>query len=205
MKDKNRKKIIICCYIIFFVIFLFFVVEIYARFKSAAAGVGAMEVAIWSIKVNDEDILNKSVLTEKVSFKVLNNIFTAEDKLAPSCQGYFDIVIDASATEVSSQYEIEIDEIALDLLNIKGFKLVGYEVNPLVVPDFIPTTLNTNLNIKRTILLNESNPSLQKETIRIYGEWNDDLESDIEHTDTGINILDVDIDVTIKLSQYLGD
>ena len=190
---------------IFFICLFVLLTGSYARFSSMLYGGGELGMAKWEVSVNTENIINKTVLTENMTFTVLENVFTTGNKLAPSSQGYFDIVIDASACEVTTQYEIYFDEEDTIYLNMKGFEVLGYEINPTSVPNSAPSTLNSSLPIKRVIPLNKINPMVQKETIRVYGEWIDDGNSDVEHTYAGLNFSDVSLSLTVKVSQYIKE
>ena len=77
----------------------------WARYQTITNGSAQGQVAKWSFKVNGEETKFATInLAETLNFQ---NV--AEGRIAPGTNGAFDLVIDASGTEVSLDYFITID------------------------------------------------------------------------------------------------
>ncbi len=164
----------------------------YSKYTSSKVAYSNSKVAVWSIKVNTEDISNKSVLTNNVQFNIMSNsAYIASGKFAPTSEGYFDIVLDTSETEVTVNYNIDIK---LDTItSLIGCTIAGYEeiLDTSNVSTNIPANLNTveNNQISGTILL-EENTSEQVKKLRFYLKWDDDSEiENIEDSNVTIPIV----------------
>lgn len=168
----------------------------YSKYTSRNISSSNSKVAVWSIKVNSENIANKSILTNNLQFNIINNSeYIAQNKFAPSSEGYFDIIIDTSETEVAVSYNINIKLESVS--SIQGCNLVGYEeiTDTNIVPTNIPADLNivTNNQISGTILLSE-NSNEQVEKFRIYLKWDDN--NQIENTI--ISNVEVPIEIVVE-------
>lgn len=169
----------------------------YSKFTSMNISSSNSQVAVWSIKVNSEDISNKSRLTNNLQFNIINNSeYIANNKFAPSSEGYFDIIIDTSETEVAVFYSININLESVS--SIQGCNVVGYEniVDTNIASTSIPTELNPVINnqISGTIFLSE-NSNEQVEKFRIYLKWDDT--NQIENT----IISNVEVPIEIGVEQ----
>ncbi len=191
--------------LIVFVIFAFalsIVSNTYSRYVAAAEENIDLALANWQILLNDEDITNSSESIGLINPVILENENVANNKLAPSSVGYFDINIDASSVELSFNYNLKINnnEILDDLL-ITKYKIIEEGTDPEEV-EFINVVDN---EINGTI--NYSDVSVIKPfKIRVFFEWFDgDNESSNDESDTEIikNNDSLKIDATIKFTQKI--
>ena len=67
-----------------------------------------MNIARWKIIVNNKDIRDNSSSSAIISPVFLGNDNVASDIIAPGSEGYFDLIIDAKAADVSFKYKIDI-------------------------------------------------------------------------------------------------
>ncbi len=188
-----------------FVIFAFalsVVSNTYSRYVAAAEENIDLALANWQILLNNEDITSSSSSVGLINPVILENENVANNKLAPSSKGYFDIDIDASSVELSFNYDLTINKNEiLDDLIITKYKLIEEGTDPEEV-EFINVVDN---EINGTI--NYSDVSVIKPfKIRVFFEWFDgDNESSNDESDTEIikNNDSLKIDATIKFTQKI--
>src|SRR5574344_1276181 len=67
-----------------------------------------MAIARWNILINNQDLKNNSNFSNKVQPVFTNNANIADNVIAPTASGYFDIIINGNDTDVSFTYTITI-------------------------------------------------------------------------------------------------
>lgn len=173
---------------------LFFIQESYAKYIASANEEANMSIARWKILVNDEDIRDGSSAKTIISPVFPGNDNIAENIIAPTSDGYFDLVIDAREADVSFKYTIDIGvnekSVVKDLVATKYVINNGEEV--IITED--------NKVIENTVLHRDNNDIIN---IRVYIMWDDgenatmDNASDTEATlGTGKALLDVKMKFT---------
>ena len=128
----------------------------WARYQTITNGSAQGQVAKWSFKVNGEETKFATInLAETLNFQ---NV--AEGRIAPGTNGAFDLVIDASGTEVSLDYFITIDASERPT-NMKFYKDSAKQQ---------PLTINSDEKIvfDGEILLENINTPVTK---TIYWDW----------------------------------
>ena len=197
---KTKLKILIV-----FVIFAFtlsIVSNTYSRYVAAAEENIDLALANWQILLNDEDITNSSESIGSITPVILENENVANNKLAPSSVGYFDINIDASSVELSFNYNIKINENELlnDLL-ITKYKIIeeGTEEEETEFINVVNNEIDGTINYSDTTLIKPFK-------IRVFFEWFDgDNETSNDESDTEIVKTNdsLTIDATIKFTQKI--
>lgn len=169
---KNNKKILLLLIGIFICLLLFSIVQIYAKYLTSASGKTGITIARWNISVNNKSIKNNSDISAAIEPKFDGSTHISPDIIAPTAEGYFDLVFDFSDVDVSFKYEINVS--ADESSSVTDLVATGYSV---VDSDQIPDnwekiTFDTfNQPITDTVLLDDN---LDKRTIRVYILWNDD-------------------------------
>lgn len=155
--------------ILFFIalICLFYCVSLmqatYAKYVTTADTDASFTIARWNILINDQDIKENSNFTNLIVpiFEGTENI--KEDVVAPTAEGYFDVVIDGTGTDVSYTYSLNIDYAN------------GNNVNDLVITKYTIGEVNyiysMGNNIVDDVLVNAEE---KVTSIRFFVEWNDD-------------------------------
>lgn len=169
---KNNKKFILLLISILICLIIFSIVQIYAKYLTSAKGKTDLTIARWNISVNNKSIKNNSDISSAIEpiFKGNSNI--APGIIAPTAEGYFDLVFDFSDVDVSFKYEINVK--ADETSSVTDLVATGYSV---IDSEDIPVnwekhTFDTfNEPITDNVLLGSN---LTKRTIRIYVLWNDD-------------------------------
>lgn len=159
----NKKVILIIVTIIFVCITFLLIFQTYAKYLSRATGETNVNIARWNIKVNNIPINDNTSITSTISPIFPGNENIEANVLAPTAEGYFDLVFDFSGVDVSFMYTISsiIDESS----PIKDFVIVGYSVDGGDRIDF------TDNKISDTVLLTDN---VNTRIVRIYIKWIDD-------------------------------
>lgn len=173
----NYKIAIVGLFVLLLTIFV--TVETYALFETNANGDTEFDIGNWVILLNNEDVK----LTNTISidnFTYVNGSHTQSGYFAPGSQAYFDLVIDASASDVSMAYQLDIDDTALaDHPNIY-FSVTNLDNN---------LTTNTN-SYNGLIRLSDTN---KVHNIRINLVWNNQQQYDEDDT----NLIDGELEFPI--------
>lgn len=158
------KKKLILLVVLSIILCLFFVQESLAKYITAADETANISIARWKILVNDEDIRDENTVNTVINPIFLGNDNIAENIIAPTSEGYFDLIIDAREADVSFKYKISMS--VNQNSSVKDLVATKYVVN-----GGEPITMDiNNQTIENTILYGNNNSTIN---IRVYIVWND--------------------------------
>lgn len=165
----------------------------YSRYVASSTGNVEVEFAKWQILVNETDISTNN--TSNITFEptIEKNTNVADNKMAPSSTGYFDIEIDPTNVDVSFKYSIDLN---IDNENIPDLVITKYTIIPESQTDKDVVVYNTLENNKLENVLTYNNSPFEKFTIRVYFQWyegenelmSDEIDTQIANTDTTFKI-----------------
>lgn len=190
---KNKILYIICAIMIF--VSIYEITNSYGLFESETDRTVDSNIVGWNIKINNDNINTTQDFVIN-NFTVVDNDMVTDNKLAPGAEGYFDINIDPSGTDVSIVYDLTFD--FTDVLD----KFSISRIEETTGGGFVKTGENTYSNIIRLsdIKNNVTN------NVRVYLKWdNNELNNE---TDTQIGLTKdnlINIPVSITISQYLNE
>ena len=166
-EDIIRKKLLFCISCLFLIISLSVIKNTYAKYITSADGDANINIARWKIIVNNQDIEQNKELSNVITPVFDGNDNIASNVIAPTAEGYFDILIDASNTDVSLKYEIttsdNADSAVSDLI-ISGYSIDDSERQQIVSDD-------GQIKIENEILYNSTDKDIK---LRVFLKWNDD-------------------------------
>jgi hypothetical protein len=116
------------CGAIFLAITIITLSNTYALFETNANGAAEFTVGKWEIKLNDKDISLEKIVTLD-DFSYVNSSHIEDGYFAPSSKAEFEINIDASNTETSIEYLLDIDDSSLDDYPNINFKILDLDNN----------------------------------------------------------------------------
>lgn len=158
------KKRLILLVVLSIILCLFFVQESLAKYIAAADETANISIARWKILVNDEDIRDENAVNTVINPVFLGNDNIAENIIAPTSEGYFDLIIDAREADVSFKYKISMS--VNQNSSVKDLVATKYVVN-----GGEPITMDiNNQTIENTVLYGNNNSTIN---IRVYIVWND--------------------------------
>ena len=140
--------------------------------------------AKWQILVNENDITNNTTTSINITPVMEENVNVAENTVAPSSKGYFDIDIDPTNAGVSFDYSINLnieDENMPDLM-ISKYAVLDKDYNE---GDQITTTTILNNTIDGTVDYNAT--AHEPFTVRVFFEWYEGVDEKMDdEADTNI-------------------
>ena len=155
----------------------------YSRYIASSDGNVEIEFAKWQLLVNNTDITTNS--SSNISFEptIESNANVANNKVAPSSTGYFDVEIDPTNVDVSFKYTINLD---IQNENIPDLLITKYAIipNDYLEGDSLKfENISDNL-ITNTLTYNQN--TFEKFTIRIYFQWIEGENESMNDTDDTI-------------------
>ncbi len=139
--------------------------ETYAKYNTSLEGNTNISVARWHILVNNQDVRSSSSTTAELTPIFLGSEHIAPNVIAPTSEGYIDIIIDSSQVDVSFSYSItpEVDKTS----SVSDLIVTSYSIDD---KENIP--INNNKSITDNIYKIDN---VNLTTIRIYVKWNDSI------------------------------
>ncbi len=162
----------------------------YSRYVADTTSNIEVLFAKWQILVNNTDITSNSSSTITFVPVIEENANVESDTVAPSSNGYFDIVVDPSNVGVSFKYTINL---AVTNENMPDLMITKYSILPSTYIEGDPlevTSLTDNL-ITNTLNFDKNITSFKFEpfTIRVYFEWYEGTgESMTDAEDTAVGL-----------------
>ena len=155
----NRKLVLlIACVCLFLCIAT--LQETYAKYTSAVNETTDIAIARWRILVNSFDIRSNASTTNLIQPVFSGNSNIAPNVIAPTAQGYFTIVVDATGSDLAFNYNISVSN-SLDSpvsdIKVNSCTLNGTDITV------------TNGAVSGTIGLSDQRTN----TFVFYIEWND--------------------------------
>lgn len=188
----------------------------YSRYVADTTGSLEVQFAKWKILVNETDITSGNVSSIELTPVVDENENVAQNKLAPSSKGYFDIEIDPTDVEVSFDYEISLEvlnENIPDLLVTKYSLIKGdtdLDKDTIEMNDIVDNVISGTFRYKNVASGSDEVFAFEPFTIRVYFEWIDKEEvstmSDEADTQIGVNAENytLQIKANIKFEQNVS-
>lgn len=165
---KNHKKILLLLIGLCICFLLFYIVQIYAKYLTSTEGNTELTIANWNIIVNDLSIKNNTDISNSIVPVFPGNEHIANDIIAPTAEGYFDLNFDFSNADVSFEYEITTS--ADENSSVQDLVATGYSIDDGEKINFE----NYNESISEII---ELSSNMETRKIRIYIMWNDSEDS----------------------------
>ena len=179
-------------WIIAFIVLLITCISItgtYALFEADASAEQEFDIGRWVIKVNNNDISLAHTITLN-DFTYSTSTHTQNGYFAPGRSASFDVVVDASDTDVAVEYSFDIDDSALDDHPNISFNIVNTDTNESI----------SGTTYSGIIGLNSQNRTV---TLSITLVWSNNSQYDENDTDLIGEELEFLINANFK--QYLGE
>ena len=169
MNKKKKLRILQILCIISLLITFVSIQKTYARYFEKVDTTYDTHIQRWFVKVNDHVIHEENTLSQVMQpIFVENENMNNNNTLVPGRTGYFEMLIDYSAVDLTFEYDFSIEQLNTNKLN--DFEIYGYEVI-----DGDESTITETKEIKGIIDPNtELNSAKEKKReIRILFRWND--------------------------------
>ena len=189
---------------------LCFMSSTYSRYVVGTQGNIDMLFAKWQILINNQDIAdeNNSEITITPTIEQSNNI--RNNVMAPTSKGYFDIDIDSSNVDMSYRYTITL---SIDNEDVPDLMISRYTILPedYEEGDTLEYTTIQNNEITNSMLFDNTVEDFEFEpfTIRVYFEWYDGEDEEMDdEDDTAIGLEDdasFSISASIQFEQIIDE
>ncbi len=191
----SKKFILVIITCVLLVLLTFLISQVYAKYITSVAGNASIAISRWNIKVNDLSIKNNDDISAKITPVFPGNDNIAANIIAPTAEGYFDLVFDFSDVDVSFKYDINVTADATSA--VSDLVTTGYSIDGGTKVDFA----DFNTPISDTIHLADN---INSRTIRVYVMWNDDPDSaTMNNIDDTASTLKSDSSAVLKVSVAL--
>ena len=193
----SKKRIILVMAFITIIVLIFTaykIVTTYAVFYSEVSGTTNKDLAKWKVNVNGETIQNFTI--GSLNVEQSNNVKAG--KLAPGTKGNFIIDIDPNNTQVSVRYDISINlsNITNDMIYLDSVSEIG-SGNAII---------QTEENTYTGIIPLSNIDGTYTEEVKLAFVWENDENNNEEDSVIGkVANLKIEIPITIKIRQYLGE
>lgn len=188
----KRITLLMACFSLLFTIVT--INKTYAKYKTDISGESNINVARWRILVNNQDIRNNSDTKAIITPTLIENENIKEGVIAPTSVGYFDIIIDCSAADVSFSYEIGTAVNATSSVN--DIVVTGYSIDDGEVIEI------DNDSVISNNVYNKDN--VNTISLRVYIKWDDsdtasmNNEADTAATKAENSLAKLDVSLSFK-------
>lgn len=191
----SKKFILVIIACILLAVLTFLISQVYAKYITSVTGNASIAISRWNIKVNDLSIKNNDDISAKITPVFPGNDNIAANIIAPTAEGYFDLVFDFSDVDVSFKYDINVT--ADDTSAVSDLVTTGYSIDGGTRVNFA----DFNTPISDTIHLADN---INSRTIRVYVMWNDDPDTaTMNNIDDTASTLKSDSSAVLKVSVAL--
>lgn len=167
---KQIKKITLLLALLSLLTTIVTINQTYAKYQTNIGGSANIKVARWYILVNNQDIINNSSSKIQITPTLEGSTHIKKDVIAPTSEGYFDLIIDAKDVDVSFAYNIQITTAKES--NVKDYIAHSYTKNQGQIEPLTNNTITGNIYEKdSTKIIN----------IRVYTKWNEDENSTMDN------------------------
>ena len=167
-----NKKIIVPLAILCLLLCIFLIQDTYAKYITTTNESANMTIARWRILINNKDIRENSTTMATITPVFEGNDNISSGIIAPTSEGYFDLIIDATEADVSFKYKIEISSSSSS--PVKDLVATKYKID-----DNEEVTLTKdNQVIENTVLHKDNTKPIN---IRVYIIWDDSENSTMDN------------------------
>lgn len=167
-----NKKIIVPLAILCLLLCIFLIQDTYAKYITTTNESANMTIARWRILVNNKDIRENSTTMATITPVFEGNDNISSGIIAPTSEGYFDLIIDATEADVSFKYKIEISSSSSS--PVKDLVATKYKID-----DNEEVTLTKDNQIIENTVLHKDNT--KPINIRVYIIWDDSENSTMDN------------------------
>lgn len=186
---KNLKKVLFIITLIFACISFFGIFETYAKYVKNIDGGANLKIAKWNIYVNNNLVLNNTSLENKIRPTFSGTEHIKAGIIAPTSEGYFDLLIDYSEVDVSFDYEILVE--GAEDCSVIDMKPVRYSVNGGFEENFAEDNKILGECLKTD--------NVKTKTVRVFIKWDDENGEMDNASDTNAAIAGVDAELNVKM------
>lgn len=187
MNKINYKVFIVAIFVL--LLTLFAIVQTYALFESDATGNVNFNVGEWVILLNGNDVKETRTISLN-DFTYTNGVHTENGYFAPGSTASFDLIIDASDSDVSVEYLIDVDDESIATIPNIHLSVTNLDTNES----------NDTNSYNGIIRLSDQNKIAR---LRLNLIWTNQEEYD--ESDTALINQQLAFDITANFKQYISE
>ena len=160
----NRKMYVALAFALaFLALTVFLIHDSYAKYLTTLTETTNINVARWRILVNNNDIRNGSIASGVITPVFYHNNHIKDNIIAPTSEGYFDLIIDYSGADVSFAYTLNVSVNAASA--VQDLVVTAYQINGGTIVNTIGSPLASG-----NVLYSSGSTTT---TIRVFIKWDD--------------------------------
>lgn len=144
MAHTKKILLIAACFALLYSVFL--VQDTYSKYRTDANANTNITIAKWKLLVNNQDIKEDNDFSRTITPVFSGDANTKAGIIAPNAEGYFDVVIDGTDTDVTYKYTLSIsvssDSVVQDLAithyTVNSGDLLTFSTNNYVLEETVP-------------------------------------------------------------------
>ena len=122
-RKSSAKKMVLVAIILITVVAL--ISGTYSRYTNTATGTATLDVAKWSVKINDKQMSEIASGNLPVNLTYSDNEFVSANRIAPGRSATFTLVLDPTGSEVAIDYTVAIGAVTGLTNTDSAFALTG--------------------------------------------------------------------------------
>lgn len=174
----NKKKIILLFACLSLITFLGSTAYTYAKYFSQTKRDIGTNIKKWNIKINNQDVINGSDITNQINVEFAGSEHVAANKLAPGSEGSFVMELDYSNVEVSFKYEISIDSSNITDSDGNTIEVNDIGISKLLV-DGVEISTGGSLSITNEVDIATETDKIKE--IEVYLVWDDSEDAELSN------------------------
>ena len=170
---KSKRRYFIMLVILIMLALIVALIPTLSKYLTKVEGESTINIARWEIKVNSQSIRENKDISGVLTPVFAGSDHVAQDVIAPSSEGYFELNIDFTNADVSCTYKI-------------SFKTLESNVKDLIITSYIApdgTTINVsnttgnanNVEINGSYTYGNNAATNIVQHYKINVKWNDDV------------------------------
>ena len=137
--------------------------DTYAKYITSTNATAEFTIARWNILINDQDILQNSNFSDTIEPVFPGNTHIKQGVVAPTSEGYFEVTLDGTETDVTYRYTITAEN--SELSDVADLKITKYVIGRTEY------AYNESTGITNTVAFDAQDKTV---SIKFYVKWDDD-------------------------------
>ncbi len=167
---KNKRRYFIMLVILIMLALIIALLPTLSKYVTTANGESSINIARWEIKVNSQSIRQNKDISGVITPVFPGTEHIANDVIAPSSEGYFDLIINFSDADVSCDYVITFQTLNSNVTDLIVTSYTAPDGTPITVSD---ASTRNNVDIHGTYNYGNTATTNLVQNYRINVMWND--------------------------------
>ena len=167
---KNKRRYFIMLVVLIMLALIVALIPTLSKYITTTEGETSVNVARWEIKVNNQSIRQNKDISGVITPVFPGSTHIAEDVIAPSSEGYFELTLDFSEADVSCDYVITFQTLDSNVTDLVVTSYVAPDGTTVSISNATP---GNNLDINGQYLYGSLAATNLSQHYKINVVWND--------------------------------